>query len=60
MNKEMSFPGDLGFDPLRLYPKDETDQFRMQLAEIKHGRLAMIAITGFAAQELFTNMAVIH
>ena len=56
----MVLPGDFGFDPLRLYPKDETDQFRMQLAEIKHGRLAMIAITGFAAQELFTNMAVIH
>jgi Chlorophyll A-B binding protein len=60
MEKEMRLPGDLGFDPLRLYPKDETDQHKMQLAEIKHGRLAMIAITGFAAQELFTNMAVIH
>jgi hypothetical protein len=32
----------------------------MQLAEIQNGRLAMMAITGFAYQELFTNVAVIH
>ena len=56
----MGIPGNLGFDPLRLYPKDKDDQQRMQLAEIKHGRLAMMAITGFAIQELFTNVGVIH
>jgi len=58
--KQASFPGDLGFDPLGLYPEDVAGQERMQLAEIKNGRLAMMAITGFAVQELFTNMAVIH
>lgn len=54
--------GDYGFDPFRWYPKeDDMDgRYRMQLAEIKNGRLAMMAITGFAYQELFTNTAVIH
>ena len=51
---------DLGFDPLRLYPKKKSDQYKMQLAEIKYGPLAKIAITGIAVQELFTNMVVIH
>ena len=52
-------PGDLGFDPLGLYPKQEEGQKRMQLAEIKHGRLAMIAVTGFAAQEYISKMGVV-
>jgi hypothetical protein len=53
-------PGDLGFDPLGLYPKDEDGRQRMQLAEIKNGRLAMIAITAFAFQELVSNQAVVN
>merc|ERR1712008_305978 len=52
--------GDYGFDPFGFYPKDNAGQERMQLAEIKNGRLAMIAVTGFAYQELFTNVGVIH
>lgn len=48
------------FDPMGLYPKDEQGQERMQLAEIKNGRLAMLAITAFAAAEAFTNQAVFH
>mmetsp|Transcript_47122 Transcript_47122/g.91962 ORF Transcript_47122/g.91962 Transcript_47122/m.91962 type:complete len:331 (+) Transcript_47122:50-1042(+) len=56
--KEYS-PGDLGFDPFGLYPKDEKGRKRMQTAEIKNGRLAMIAITAFAAQEFVTHVAVI-
>jgi len=52
--------GDYGFDPFGFYPKDNAGQKRMQLAEIKNGRLAMIAVTGFAYQELFTNVGVIH
>mmetsp|Transcript_47123 Transcript_47123/g.91964 ORF Transcript_47123/g.91964 Transcript_47123/m.91964 type:complete len:330 (+) Transcript_47123:50-1039(+) len=52
-------PGDLGFDPFGLYPKDEKGRKRMQTAEIKNGRLAMIAITAFAAQEFVTHVAVI-
>jgi hypothetical protein len=46
-----AFPGDLGFDPLNLYPSDVGGQRRMQLAEIKHGRIAMIAVLAFALQE---------
>ena len=51
-------PGDLG--TLGLYPKDEEGRQRMQLAEIKNGRLAMIAITAFAFQELVSNQAVVN
>jgi len=54
------FPGNLDFDPLGLYPKDEAGQKKMQLAEVKNGRLAMIAITAFAFQEYVSNQAVIN
>jgi len=53
------FPGNLGFDPLGLYPKDKEGQMRMQKTEIKNGRLAMIAITAFAAQEVISSSGVI-
>jgi hypothetical protein len=54
------FPGNLGWDPLGLYPSDPSGQRRMLLAEIKHGRLAMIAITAFAFQEFVQQYAVIN
>lgn len=38
-NDPSYFPGNLGFDPLGLYPKDKAGQERMQLAELKNGRL---------------------
>jgi len=57
--KEGYFPGNLGFDPFGLYPKDDKGQKRMRTAEIKHMRLAMIAITAFAAQEFVTHLAVV-
>jgi hypothetical protein len=53
------FPGNLGFDPLKLYPVDKDGQLRMRLAEIKNGRLAMIAISGFALQEYISKVGVI-
>jgi Chlorophyll A-B binding protein len=53
------FPGNLGFDPLGLYPKDQAGQDRMQLAEIKNGRLGMIAITAFAVQEWVYSLGVV-
>jgi len=53
------FPGKLGFDPLGLYPTDEKGQKWMQTAEIKNGRLAMLAITGFCFQEVVTHIAVV-
>lgn len=56
---ESYFPGNLGFDPLGIYPKTEEGQQRMQLAEIKNGRLAMISIVGFAIQEFVFKSGVI-
>lgn len=53
------FPGNLGFDPLGVYPKDEDGQKWMQLAEIKNGRLAMIAIFAFAIQEAVSKVGVV-
>jgi len=53
-------PGDLGFDPLGVFPKDAEGQKWMRLAEIKNGRLAMIAITAFAIQEAVTKVAVVN
>lgn len=52
-------PGDLGFDPLGVFPKDKEGQEWFKLAEIKNGRLAMIAITAFAVQELVTQNGVV-
>ncbi|KAL3807189.1 hypothetical protein ACHAXA_005450 [Cyclostephanos tholiformis] len=44
-------PGDCGFDPLGLMPKDKEGMMAMQTKEIKHGRVAMMAILGYAVQE---------
>merc|ERR1740136_191780 len=52
-------PGDLGFDPFGLYPKDDKGKKRMQTAEIKNGRLAMIAITAYCVHELVGGTAVV-
>ncbi|KAG2445529.1 hypothetical protein HXX76_000144 [Chlamydomonas incerta] len=45
-------PGDLGFDPLGLKPTDAEELKTMQTKELNNGRLAMIAIAAFVAQEL--------
>ncbi|CAJ1933686.1 unnamed protein product [Cylindrotheca closterium] len=52
-------PGNFGFDPLGVFPKDKAGQERMQLAELKNGRLAMIAITAFAVQEFVSKVGVV-
>jgi len=59
-SKEGYVPGDYKFDPLGLYPKDADGQKKMQLSEIKHGRLSMIAITAFAVQEAVTKIGVVE
>jgi len=58
--------GDWGFDPLGFYPHSRIQnpstlkkQERMQHSEIKHGRLAMLAITAYAAQEFVSHTAVV-
>ncbi|KAL7490905.1 hypothetical protein ACHAWT_000431 [Skeletonema menzelii] len=43
--------GDCGFDPLGLFPQDKEGMMAMQTKEIKHGRIAMMAVLGYAAQE---------
>jgi len=44
-------PGDCGFDPLNLMPTDKEGIMAMQTKEIKHGRIAMLAIMEYAVQE---------
>jgi len=56
----MTEPGDFNFDPLGLAGKTDKRQFFNKEAELFNGRLAMLAITGFAAQEFVTNDAVIN
>lgn len=53
-------PGDCGFDPLGLYPQSDADKKVMQTKEIKHGRIAMMAILGFAAQEALFRIPVVQ
>ena len=49
--KPDAVPGDLGFDPLGLKPSDPETWEKVQLRELKNGRLAMLAIAG----QLFTE-----
>ena len=52
-------PGDYGFDPLNVY-KIRNNKKDMQTAEIKNGRLAMIAITAYVFQEFATKLPVVQ
>jgi light-harvesting complex I chlorophyll a/b binding protein 1 len=45
-----SMPGDMGFDPMRL-SDIQTDLKYARWAELKHGRICMLAITGMIVQE---------
>ena len=53
--RENYTPGDLGFDPLGLLPKDEAGILAMKNKELNNGRLAMIAVAGMTVQELVTG-----
>ncbi|GJQ14591.1 hypothetical protein GpartN1_g6382.t1 [Galdieria partita] len=52
-------PGDFGFDPLGL-GKDPQARARYQVAEIKNGRLAMLAVGGFIHHMLLTHQGVVE
>jgi len=53
-------PGDLGFDPLGLYKGTDEHKRTMQLKQLNNGRLAMIAITGYAFNEAATKLPVFN
>ena len=53
-------PGDLGFDPLNLAGDSTAERFYKSEAELFNGRLAMLAITGFALQEWWTSNAIVN
>jgi len=52
-------PGDFGFDPLNLMPKDKVGANAMRERELTNGRLAMVAILGFVVQEFIKQSAVV-
>lgn len=55
MNNFDRAPGEFGFDPLNLYPKDPAKQKERQIQELKNGRLAMVAIGGMVAGATVTG-----
>ena len=52
-------PGDYKFDPLNLYNIKGNKKI-METAEIKHGRLAMIAIVTYVVEEILTGLPVVQ
>lgn len=52
-------PGDYGWDPLRIRPKDPKALKELQTKEINNGRLAMFAVAGILAQEMLTGKKVL-
>lgn len=53
--KEDYDAGNLNFDPLGMLPEDAAGAKAMKEKELNNGRLAMIAVMGFMAQELVTK-----
>jgi hypothetical protein len=56
--RENYYPGDLGFDPLGLKPKDPKKFADMVTRELQNGRLAMIGAAGICAQELINHKTI--
>ncbi|CAM9373660.1 unnamed protein product, partial [Ectocarpus sp. 4 AP-2014] len=50
--REEYSPGDLGFNPAKIKPKNPVRLKKMQTKELHNGRLAMIGIAGMLVQEL--------
>jgi hypothetical protein len=53
-------PGDIGFDPIGLKPGNAEDFKTIQTKELQNGRLAMLAVAGFVAQELVDGKGIIE
>lgn len=53
-------PGDIGFDPFNLYDSMNGNRKSMETAEIKHGRLAMLAVVSYVAQEALYGTPIIQ
>ena len=51
-------PGDVGYDVLNLMPTDPSAAKDRRTAELKHGRIAMLAVVGYAAQEALYRVPV--
>jgi len=58
--KDGAAPGDLGFDPLNLKPSDPETWEKVQLRELKNGRLAMLASAGQLYTEQLTGNGVLE
>merc|ERR1719502_1283979 len=54
------YPGDINFDPLGLKPEDPAEFAEMQTKELQHGRLAMLAVSAFVAQEFVNDVAILE
>ncbi|CAN0189751.1 unnamed protein product [Ectocarpus sp. 12 AP-2014] len=57
--REEYSPGDLGFDPAKIKPKNPVRLKKMQTKEINNGRLAMIGIAGMLVQELVNGQDIL-
>merc|ERR1712232_323367 len=58
--RDSYYPGDVGFDPLGLKPKDPEAFADMQTRELQNGRLAMIGWAGMCAQELVNHKGILE
>jgi hypothetical protein len=58
--EENQTPGDFGFDPFGLAGKTDEQKHFVREAELVNGRLSMLAITGFAVQEWWTQSSVVN
>merc|ERR1719181_1759481 len=54
------YPGDIGFDPAGLKPTDAAEFADIATKELQNGRVAMLAIAGFVAQELVNGMGIVE
>lgn len=54
------YPGDIGFDPLGLKPKDALEYASMQAKELSNGRLAMLAAAGMCVQEQISGKGILE